>query len=167
MLRKKTLFFLGQTPMKIWFRCAAEVFFSGNDIFSFQDPATPRRSFWAPNNSGITKAQNETTANVRFPSTFYTAIDISWLVLSSYTLGLFNSKIKKKSLKFLIWSVCMKFFGQGMNVFYLKEIMIYKNGIIFKSKSPLCYFKWWIYNIFLLKNFFLHLDYRYVTSFRS
>ena len=94
--KKKPFFFLGQTPMKIWFRCAAEVFFSGNDIFSFQDPATPRRSFWAPNNSGITKAQNETTANVRFPSTFYTAIDISWLVLSSYTLGLFNSKIKKK-----------------------------------------------------------------------
>ena len=94
--KKKTLFFLGQTPMKIWFRCAAEVFFSGNDIFSFQDPATPRRSFWAPNNSGITKAQNETAANVRFPSTFYTAIDISWLVLSSYTLGLFNSKIEKK-----------------------------------------------------------------------
>ena len=146
---KKKTFFLGQTPMKIWFRCAAEVFFSGNDIFSFQDPATPRRSFWAPNNSGITKAQNETAANVRFPSTFYTAIDISWLVLSSYTLGSFNSKrFFKDPLNNFWFLVCMKFFGQGMNVFYLKEIMIYKNGIILKPKSPLCYFKWWIYIIY-------------------
>lgn len=112
--KKKKHFFLGQTPMKIWFRCAAEVFFSGNDIFSFQDPATPRRSFWAPNNSGITKAQNETTANVRFPSTFYTAIDINWLVLSSYTLGLFNSKIKKKNL----WNF---WFGQFVWNFLAKE----------------------------------------------
>ena len=132
MLRKKTLFFLGQTPMKIWFRCAAEVFFSGNDIFSFQDPATPRRSFWAPNNSGITKAQNETTANVRFPSTFYTAIDISWLVLSSYTLGLFNSKIKKKSLKFLIWSV---FLAQEWTFFISKKSWFIKTELFLNQRA--------------------------------
>ena len=123
--------------MKIWFRCAAEVFFSGNDIFSFQDPATPRRSFWAPNNSGITKAQNETAANVRFPSTFYTAIDISWLVLSSYTLGSFNSKrLFKYPLKnFWFGQFVWNFLAKEWTFFISKKSWLIKTELLLNQRA--------------------------------